>query len=276
MKAHRYAKFISAAILSATSIKSIYRYRNLIYNTLLQDLKQRYAGSAAGYVWLFIFPIFLFVFYASIYLFIFRVQPQEMSQGQYIVYIMAGIVPFISFSEALCSGTSSVANKKNVLLNTVYPSEFIPLQATLTSHITALVGLSLLMLANMFFMNQITPLYLLVPVILVAQLMFVTGVTWILSVLNLVLKDIQQILAMVTMVLLIVSPIAYTPEMAPNILKIMIWANPLSYFFQAIQDIFVWGRVTYNFYIAMGLAIAMFCVGYYFFTKLKSVFYDYI
>lgn len=257
-------------------IKSIYSYRILLFSSLIQELKQRYAGAAAGFVWLVIHPIFLFLFYAAIYLFIFRVQPQEMTTGQYVIYIMAGIVPFLSFSEALSAGTASITAKKNVLLNTVYPSEFIPLQATITCHINAVVGLTVLIIVNLLFRQMLTVGYLLIPVLLVGQVMFVTGITWILSILNLVLKDIQQILSMVTMMLLIISPIAYTPNMAPRALKAVIWLNPLSYFFQAIQEIFVWGRVSHNFYIAMALAYSMFTIGYYCFKKLKPVFYDYV
>ena len=53
--------------------------------------------------------------------------------------------------------------------------------------------------------------WLLVPVFLALMLLLLAGVVWVLSLVNLVFKDIQQLLSYVTIVLLVASPIAYTP-----------------------------------------------------------------
>ena len=57
-----------------------------------------------------------------------------------------------------------------------------------------------------------------------------TGVCWVLSLVNLIFKDIQQVLTYVTIMLLVASPIAYTPDMLPPQLRLLIYINPLALF----------------------------------------------
>jgi lipopolysaccharide transport system permease protein len=69
------------------------------------------------------------------------------------------------------------------------------------------------------------------------------GVVWGLSMASLVFKDIQQLVSYIVMILLVASPIAYTPEMVPTSLRLLLYANPFAYYVQAFQSVLVLGRV---------------------------------
>src|SRR5207237_54595 len=84
----------------------------------------------------------------------------------------------------------------------------------------------------------------LLPLVLVLQIMFVCGVSWPLSLANLVLRDIQQILTFLCTALMIVSPIAYAPDAAPGLLKLLVYLNPVSYFVLTCQSLAVTGSLT--------------------------------
>ena len=94
---------------------------------------------------------------------------------------------------------------------------------------TAGVGFALA-IAGGFYLGRGSWVLLLVPLFWILQILFVTGLAWVLSLASLVLRDVQQLLAFVMVALLIASPIAYTPEMAPGLLKLLVYVNPLSYF----------------------------------------------
>ena len=79
------------------------------------------------------------------------------------------------------------------------------------------------------------------PVDLVAERIALIGVNWILSLLNVVFRDIQNILTPVLMMMLIISPIAYTPEIVPDSLRPLILLNPFAYFVVAYQQVIVLG-----------------------------------
>jgi len=75
----------------------------------------------------------------------------------------------------------------------------------------------------------------------------------------------------------VLSPAAYTPEMVPNGLKFIIYANPLSYYVLSFQDLVCYGRVPPLSYLTavITLAFASFGFGAWFFKRTKYVFFDY-
>lgn len=254
----------------------LFKHRKMLWSATFSDVKQKYAGSSLGLAWMFLYPFLLFIVYALMYLVIFRVRPVGMTAYMYVIYLLSGLIPFVSFSEGLNSGTVSLSSKKAFLLNTLYPSELIPVQSVLLSHFSAIVGFCILTIADIF-VGGVNLHVLFLPVVLILQLMFLTGLVWFLSIFNLVLSDIQQFLPIVTIFLMILSPIAYTPAMVPGTLKIIIWANPFSYFVRLFQGLFVFDRIEYHILIvACILAFTFFFSGFYFVRKVKGIFYDYI
>lgn len=263
--------------LLSDPLRTIFQYRGILLRTTAGEVRQRYAGSVAGMFWLVLSPILLLTFYSLVYLVIFRVRPASMSEYEYVLYVLSGLVPFLGFSEALNSGSSSLFLNKAILLNTVFPSELVPLRAVLASQGMTVVGLTLMLVATLA-LGKLSWTALFVPVLLLLQIMMVLGIVWLLSLASLVLRDIQQVLGFVTMTLLIVSPIAYTPEMVPEKLKFLIYLNPLSYFVIGFQDIIVFGRHPSG--LIMGVMICLgfisFGVGFWVFQRVKRVFFDHV
>src|SRR3546814_673973 len=127
------------------------------------------------------------------------------------------------------------------------------------------------------FMGKASWAWLLVPVVLVLLMMFLAGLTWILSLANLVLKDIQQVLTYVTIVLLIASPIAYTPDMLPDALRLLIYFNPLAYYIVSFQSLIVLGTLP-DWPIILGTLVfsaTSLLLGAHVFSRAKTVFFDY-
>ena len=59
----------------------------------------------------------------------------------------------------------------------------------------------------------------LLPVIWLLNVVSLIGIVWFLSLLNVIFRDIQNILTPVLMMMLVISPIAYTPEIVPDSLQ---------------------------------------------------------
>lgn len=74
-----------------------------------------------------------------------------------------------------------------------------------------------------------------VPLTWIFLIMFITGLTWILSLVALVVRDISQAIGILNMAVMVLSPMAYTPEMVPPQLKFILWFNPMSYFVMCLQ-----------------------------------------
>jgi lipopolysaccharide transport system permease protein len=257
---------------------NLLKYRGRVFEGILKDIHQRYIGSFFGFLWIIVFPILQLGIYAGLYSFIFKIRVPGLNEMGYVLLVFSGLVPLMAFGEALTSATSSLTANKNLLLNTVFPAELIPLRSAISAHATSLVGLGItIILGFSTGRTSLAPAFL-IPIFWVLLLMFAIGLGWILSLLSLVARDIQYGLSLIIMLLFVLSPFAYTPEMVPAALKLVIYLNPLSYFVLTFQQIICYG-VWPDLIPAIGSAIfgiGTFLLGFTVFQKARFVFFDYV
>ena len=254
----------------------ILAYRVPLWRTTLSEIRQRYAGSAMGLFWVALAPGLLLALYACVFIYIYKVVPNGMDTTTYLVQLFAGLLPFLAFSDGLLNGSGAVLSNRAVLLNTVYPAELVPLRAVLSGHAVAVLGMVLVAGLALATGHPIRGLVL-VPIVLVLQIMFVCGVAWPLSLANLVLRDVQQVLTFLCTALMIVSPIAYAPDSAPGPLELLVYLNPLSYFILACQSLVVTGSLPpIKIVLVMtALSFGAFLLGFRLFQRGKLAFWDY-
>lgn len=252
------------------------RYRRILSRTSLVELKAQYAGSALGVVWVLLGPLLLMAIYAVMFSVVLRVKPGAMSGLEYLMYMCTGLVSMLAFSTALMTSATSISKNRQVLLNTVFPAELLPVRAVIVSSTVLPVGLVLVIAASVL-AGQGSWTLLLVPVVVLLQLMLSCGLGWLLSLLTLVVRDTPIALQYVTMALLFVTPIGYTPEMAPALFRALMYANPLTYYVLALQSLVVFGRLPSPAIIATAVMVGIlaFAFGYWVFKRAKQTVLDY-
>lgn len=252
------------------------KFRGILARTTLVELRSVYAGSLLGLSWLVLGQGFLLGIYALIYTVIFRVNPANMTVAEYVLYVFSGLVPYITFATAVSAGVGVLSRDKQLLLNTVFPSELLPVRSTLVSSATLPIGVVIVMTIAVFF-EKLSPVLLLVPFVMVLQIMFQCGLIWLLSLLTLVLRDVQYMIQYVMMMLLVATPIGYTLEMMPRGLKVMAYVNPLFYFVTWYQDLIVGSRIPGLFIVSVTVTMSLtaFAAGYWVFQRAKLTFFDY-
>ena len=263
-------------------ILMLWKYRSLIKQTTWSDVRARFAGSVFGLAWLVTYPLIFLGTYAMVYLYVMPVKFPNMlnSSMEYVIVIFCGLVPFIGFAEALSLGVVSVTCNVSLIKNTLFPIELIPVKAVLTSQCTQAAGMGLLLIA-IALLGKLSWWILMLPAVWGLQLMFSIGLIWILSSLNVIIRDLQTIIGVVILILMIGSPIAWTVEMIPENLKALGWLNPLYYnplyyMILSYQDVLMMGRWPMHgiLWVLMGISMVSFFGGYWFFKRMKKVFVD--
>jgi lipopolysaccharide transport system permease protein len=252
------------------------RYRRLILNSVVSEIKQKHAGSLLGAWWLVLSPLLLLGVYVTVYVGIFRLKPAGLTTTQYVLYIFAGLIPFFGISEGLSAGTGSLVAHKSILKSTVFPAEIIAVRAVLASQTTFIFGLMSVCAGAAYFL-QVNLTIAIIPVIICLQIMFVVGLTWILSLANILIRDVQTMIGYVLMMLMMLSPIAFTPAMIPDRVKPLIWLNPVSYYVHAYQEVLVFGRLPEadKLMVLGAISIVCFAAGFTFFVRAKAIVTDY-
>lgn len=261
----------------AQPFRLLWGNRRALAQTTATGLRARYAGSAIGMAWLVLYPLLFLACYTVIYAYVFRVRPELLDAKEYVVLIFCGLIPFLAFSDSVGTGTGSVVSNAQLVKNTIFPIELFPVQAVLTSQATQIVGFALL-LGAIALIGRLTLWVALLPVVWVLQLLFTAGVLWIFASTNALLRDLQSMIPIVLLLLMMVSPIAYTEDMVPAGLQTLLKLNPLAYIILAYQDILFRGRLPRP-QILFGLpllSIGVFFLGYWYFNRLKGVLADHV
>lgn len=259
------------------SASLLIRYWPLLWRVTRTELAARYAGSFLGALWALVTPLLTLTVYALIYVVILSVRVPGFSPIQYVLYIFAGLVPFLMISEALSIGVGSVVANKAVLSNTVFPIDLVSPKAVLGSQGAMLSGLVVL-LAGLALTHQLAWTVILLPVVWLLTVLGLVGIIWIISLLNVVLRDIQNVIGAVLMMLFVASPIAYTPQMVPAQIQPLIYINPMAYYILAFQHVLVLGNLPDKKQIAvlLVLSLGLFFGGGWFFPRAKRVLIDYV
>ncbi len=243
----------------------------------MNDLRQRYAGSMLGVGWAFLAPLLVLGIYAVIYLEVFRIKVPNLSSVEYVIYVFCGLVPYLAAAESLGVGVSSVITNKSVLNNTVFPIDLAPVKPVFATQAIMFAGLTAV-LVGAALTGNIHPTLALLPVVWLANVIWLIGVNWFLSLLNVVFRDLQNLVSAILMVLLVASPIAYTPDMVPSALKPLLALNPFAYFVVAYQQVImlgIWpsGR---HLIVLLAMSVITFALGAWFFDRAKRVIIDYV
>lgn len=254
----------------------LFRRRHVLYATTLVEIRSRYVGTLFGFGWAVIYPFLFLGLYAVVYALILRVRTQTNTSMDYIILIFAGLIPFIGFSEALSTSVTSVTTNKQLIKNTLFPIELVPVKAVLTSSLSMGIGL-IGLLISLWARGQFHATQILIVPLLIFQLMFSIGVGWMLSALNVFFRDIAQAIGIVLLFLMIVSPIGYTSDMIPHPLLLLAYFNPLFYLIELYRQVLVYGVVSWRFWsVLVAMATTAFGAGFVIFERLKPIFAEYV
>jgi homopolymeric O-antigen transport system permease protein len=267
----------SALRIFAEPFSAVWQHRALIVQTTKNTIVQKHAGSVFGILWIVLTPLLFLAIYATVYSTIFQIRPPDVTESGYLLLLISGLLAFLAFSEGLSSGTTALNANRVILLNAVFPPYLIPLNTVLTAHASALVGFAIVSIGAAWIGSASWSL-LLVPLVLLFQVMFLVGLSWILSPIRLVFPDIQNLIGPLILILAIASPIAYTPQMVPAALKGVIYLNPLSYFVLPFQFLIVRDQMPPVWLSALtaGLGLAFYIGGYWWFRRISRIFADYV
>lgn len=260
----------------ALPFKTMYRARYAFADTLIDEIRRKYAGSVFGFGWLLLLPLLFLVFYSAVYLVVFKVKPVGMNPAEYVLFIYIGLMPFLSFSESLTSGAGSLLSNKSVLMNTVFPAELLPIRTVAAAQATFVVGM---LIATIWAMvaGHASVWMLLLPIVMMAQVLFLSGVALFLAPLFLAFRDLGQLLNFAVLGLLVVSPIAYRPEDLAGSVRLLLNFNPLYYFLTCYQSIIFDGIAppTHLFVASILGGLFTFICGFWFCNRVKMAFSEY-
>jgi ABC-type polysaccharide/polyol phosphate export permease len=222
----------------ALDIRDTCRYRSLIWNLVVKELKLRYRGSVLGFFWSFLNPLLLMAVYALVFSVYLRINMKH-----YAIFMFCGLLPWIWFSASLLEGVNSIVGRGDLITKAFFPPQILPLITLFSNLINFLLSLPILFI--FLWASHVLPGWplLTLPVILLAQLFFTLGMVLALSALNVHFRDLTHILGNLLTLWFFVSPIIYPLSQVPERYRFLIDFNPMGLLTLMYQDVFFYNRL---------------------------------
>ena len=268
---------MTASLPGARFARNLVTHRSLLFQLVRRDFEQRFVGSAIGWLWSLIHPLVLLLCWYFAFTVCLKISlgSAEADQNS-VMYLFAGMLPWLLFSETLQRCSTSLLDQSNLLTKTVFPAEVIPLSLFLSSVVSHLVALAVAIAAAGVVLGQLAPSLVLLPIYIAVLGLFAVGLGWIVSSLQVYLRDTSQVLSVLLTFWFWMTPIFIPEQSFPAKLRALISSNPLAYIVRAYRDILLLGRTPslHDLLIVTIFAAVTFCAGGLFFRHMKRGFAD--
>lgn len=207
------------------AVVDLWGARELVRALAERDLRSRYKQAAFGFLWALITPLLLMVVSTLVFQ---KVAKQDTGPAPYAIFSYLGTLPWSFFNTSISAGGQSLVSN-NSLLNKVYcPREAFPLATIAVALVDLAIATAVLGLLFPIYRYGPTATAVWVPVVLLVQIAFTAGLTFLLAGLLVYLRDLRQFIPMLLQVGLFATPVFYGVDSLPDGLRTTYAiANPL-------------------------------------------------
>jgi ABC-type polysaccharide/polyol phosphate export permease len=219
----------------------VFRHRFLFEQMVRRELRQKYKGSALGIGWYLINPLVLMGAYALV----FEVLLDVADLPDYPVFLLAGLIVWVFFSQALLAAAPSLVLNAPLVRKVRFPRETIPASVAAVQLVTFLAMLVLLLPVALVLRDSLDPALLLLPVVVAFLFCLVLGLSMLVSVLHAHFRDVEPVLAAGLLPWFFLTPLYLPIDQFPGIDHheflgdLLEWGNPIAPFVESVRTI-VW------------------------------------
>ncbi|MFQ6081887.1 MAG: ABC transporter permease [Candidatus Aminicenantia bacterium] len=262
------------------NLRELYRFRVLIQSLVSRELKARYRGSILGFLWSFFNPFLLMIVYTAVFGFILR--PRDPAFGaspiNYALFLFCGLLPWVWFSSSTIESSLVLMTHGQLIKKILFPADVLPTVIVLSNLVHFSFGLPILFLFFIILGKGFTWWVFFLPVVILTQLIFSMGLSFLVSSLTIHFRDIKDILTNLLTLWFFTTPIIYPMSFQTiqksKVLKTFLYLNPMTHIMEGYQYCLFYGSLPHwkKLSVTFLVSILLFFIGYYIFDKLRDSF----
>lgn len=258
-------------------ILHILKSKKLLLTLIIYTFKKNYLGSYLGLAWAFIQPLtFVFIIWAVFGLG-FRSHSTN-SGAPFVIWLLAGMVPWFFISDAIRSGADSISNNGYLIRKVAFRTSILPLVnigSSLLIHFGMLLFLVIALLLHGFLP---TIFWLQLPFYIILTSLLAVGFSWLTSSISVFMKDMKNLVSIGLQLGFWLTPIFWSLNVAPAKYHYLVKINPAFYIIDGYRDTFIdgiwfWEKPAWSFYY-LAITGITFSFGALVFKRLRPHFAD--
>ncbi|HEY3825738.1 MAG TPA: ABC transporter permease [Bryobacteraceae bacterium] len=263
-------------------LESLWRHRSLMRTMVRRDILSRYRGSFGGAFWAVLNPLMLMLTYFFVFGLVLRQRfGNDNSPAAYAVYFLAGMLPWLAFSEAVGRSPFIMVEHRGFIKKLLFPVETLPVNLVFSGLVTEFFGIILFALALLLMKGHLPATVLYLPLLVIPQILLTAGICWFLAALGVFVRDLAQINGYLLTVWFFLTPICYAEtdlkKLPPFALHILT-KNPIFILVRGYRSVLLESKAPDWTALAWltGASILVFLFGHAWFYKLRKSFADLI
>jgi len=249
--------------LPLINIRKMYSF---VFYFAITNVKIKFRGTLLGLIWAAFEPLLLFVF-----LYVLFTNIRAPTKEDFAVYLLIGIIIYHSFTRGSQAGLVSLRENYPILSSLNIKKEVFPVISTTTTLILFLVeiGVFVAMMPLVGFIPSWT--IMLLPIVFGLLMILVLGISYLLSIIYVYVRDIQPLWGVFVSALFFITPVFWYLEDAGGIVQTIQQINPLGQLVELAHKL-VFGQIpllsdwVYTGAIILGILLC----GYALFQKLEK------
>lgn len=227
----------------------------LTRNLAVRDVQTRYKHSMLGLYWALINPLLNAAIFTFVFQVIFKVKSGHIP---YLVFFISGLTFWNFFAASLNSAALSITGSAALLAKLYFPRVVLPTGAVVARLIDLAFSAVIVVVFTALFRVQVHWTIIFLPPVLAIQVVFTLGLSYVVAALNVLYRDISQLLGLVLLIWIYLSPIMYPASNLPNSLQGILLANPMGALIQSERDLIYAGHLTQTPYLWLATVWAAF------------------
>lgn len=215
----------------------------LAFDFAKRDFRERYVGTGLGQLWYIISPIIMIFIYTVIFSDFMKMKLNIIDNTYgYSIYLVPGLLAWISFSKMITTLSNSIHKKSNLIKKINVPMYVFHLSILITESLLLLMSISfgVIFLYIVDYTVSIAFLWL-IPIILL-QTLFAFSLGTIISLFVPFFKDLKEAMPIIIQLWFWMTPIIYMKEMVADKYPAILIYNPFYHFVHIYQDIFLYAE----------------------------------
>lgn len=205
-------------------LKELWAYREFIRNLVVRDLKVRYRNSILGFAWSLLNPLLMMIVFTVVFSVLLG-----QSNPLYPIFILVALLPWNFTASSVIGGVNSIVGNAHLVKRVYFPREILPASLVLSNFVNFALALPMLFVLKLILGSAFSPYILLLPVFMILQTLFLVGIAFIVSGLNVYFRDTEVIVDVFMLAWFFLSPIVYNMEdLSPTNSAILYWVNPMA------------------------------------------------
>lgn len=215
----------------------IKRYKFLMDQLVSRDFKTKYKRSVLGVFWSFLNPLLTMAVQYVVFSRLFR-----FNVPNYPMYLLTGIIFFNGFNDASTQAMNAIVGNASLITKVYVPKYIYPISKVLSSSINILFSLIPLFLVGLITGVRPSMALLMIPFGIICYLLFIIGLSFILSAAMTFFRDMQFLWGVFTMMWMYATPVIYPIEtIQGTFLYPLQKINPLYHFITFFRTTIIYG-----------------------------------